>query len=130
MNKKSQLFKHKKNKDKLKELTLQFIQDNLKYDSLKREYIIDESLYKHIYQLGIINTFKNNLLQYYFDSKQNYPINMNRYKGTITVLRQLCRYVDIPYRYDIMYFNSKYNIRYYFDLTRSLENELSTSNTS
>lgn len=130
MNKKSQLFKHKKDQDKLKELILQFIQDNLKYDSLRKEYIIDYSLYKHIYQLGIINEFKNNLLQYYFDSKQNYPLNMSQYRGVNTVLRQLCRYLDIPYRYDIIYLNSKYNIRYYFDLTRSLENELSTSNTS
>ena len=130
MDKKSQLFKHKEDKNVLKKITLEFMKLNFKYDTLRKEYYIDESLYKHMYQIGIINTFRNNISPFYYDSKQNYPLYMSRYKGMITVLRQLSRYLDISYRYDITYFHSKYNIKYYFDLDNNLDNELSISNTS
>lgn len=130
MVKKSQIFKDVKKKKELKIITCDFIKRNLKYDSLQREYMIDESLYKHIYQVGHINMFRNEIASYYYDSKQGYIVNMNSFKGILTVLRQLSNYLKINYRYKIKYLHSNYSINYYFDLESNLDNELSMSNTS
>jgi hypothetical protein len=130
MKKKSQLFKDDKNKNEIEVITRKFIEENFIYDSLRKEYCIDESLYRRIYQLGSIDILKNKLASHYYDSKQYYLVNINRYKGALTVIRQLSRYLDIPYRYKIVYYHAKYNINYYFDLESNLDKELSISNTS
>ena len=130
MTNKSQIFKDVKQKKDIYRITRDFIKHNLTYVPLRNEYTIDESLYKRIYHIGIIDTFKNKLEPYYYDSKQGYIVNMNKFKGMITVLRQLSRYLKIPYRYNIIYLHSKYSIRYYFGLESNLDNELSISNTS
>lgn len=113
---KSQLFKDVNKDNELYIITRDFMKQHLRYEALQKEYYIDESLYKCIYKKGIINSLKDKLASYYYDSKQGYIINMNTFKGTLTVLRQLSRYLKIPYRYDIIYLHSKYSIHYFFDL--------------
>ena len=131
MKKKSQIFKSV-NENELKIHMIKFIKDHFTYCSLKKEYVINESIFKHLKYIGIIHKLKEYLAPYYYDSKQKYIINIFTYKGFITIIRQICRFIEISYRYEIIYLQSKYEIKYYFNLVEesNLDNELSMSNTS
>lgn len=131
MKKKSQIFKNI-NENEIKKYIIEFMKEYFTYCSLKKEYVVNESIFKHLHYIGVLDELKSNLAPYYYDSKQKYIINMFTYKGFITIIRQLCRFTNISYRYEIIYLQSKYEIKYYFNLVEesNLDNELSISNTS
>ena len=59
-----------------------------------------------------IQPFLNNLKNYYFPSKHFYLERVPLYKNVATVIRQLCKYLHIPYTSKILYSKSKYEIIY------------------
>lgn len=93
-----------------------FIQKHLYYDIESNEYISNINTFKKLKLYDNLDAFITYIKPYYFDSKINYPLNANTTKGFHVVLRQLCKYFKITYRYKIQYFHSKYDIVYYIKL--------------
>ena len=56
--------------------------------------------------------FLNDLKNYYFPSKYFYLERDPLYKNVATVIRQICKYLHIPYTSRIKYSKSKYEIIY------------------
>lgn len=110
--KKSQIFKSDPSFNYFQD----FIKHNLYYDTELNEYISDINTFKKLKLYNNLDAFIHYIKPHYYDSKINYPINANTSKGFHVVLRQLCKYFKVPYRYKIQYFHSKYDIVYYIKL--------------
>lgn len=110
--KKSQIFKSEPPLQFFEE----FIKNNLYFDTELNEYISNINTFKKLKLYNQLDVFIQKIKPYYYDSKINYPINANTSKGFHVVLRQLCKYFNIPYRYKIQYFHSKYDIIYFIKL--------------
>lgn len=54
------------------------------------------------------------LKPFYKETKQKYIEKGNKYKGFVTILRQLCKLYNIKYMNKIVYDHSNYTIIYYF----------------
>ena len=113
--KKSQLFKS----DPSFNYFYEFIQNHLYYDNELNEYISDINTFKKLKLYNNLDTFIQEITPHYYDSKVNYPMNVNTSKGFHVVIRQLCKYFNIPYRYKIQYFHSKYDIVYYIRICKT-----------
>ena len=85
--------------------------------------IINNSSYKKIKYNNILYEIINKIKPYYHKSKQFYLTRNITYKNFLTVLRQVCNYLCIPYTSKIIYNCSKYNIIYIFYLDDILNNE-------
>lgn len=59
-----------------------------------------------------IEPFCENLKNHYFPSKYFYLEREPLYKNIATIIRQLCKYLHIPYTSRIVYSKSKYEIIY------------------
>ena len=59
-----------------------------------------------------IKPFLEELKKYYFPSKHFYLERDPLYKNVATVIRQICKYLHIPYTSRIKYSKSKYEIIY------------------
>ena len=59
-----------------------------------------------------IETFCLDLKKFYFPSKHFYLEREPIYKNIATIIRQICKYLMIPYTSNIKYFKSKYEIVY------------------
>lgn len=79
-------------------------------------YILTFDKYKQLKYSKKIHKMHNDLITLYKPSKQFYVKNMNTYKGFLTVIRQLCKSVDIHYKIEIQYDRSSYTIYYKFVL--------------
>jgi len=76
-------------------------------------YIIDYISYKKAEYLNKLSTFYDELLPYYYTSKQHYITRKSTYNSFITILRQICKQNNLHYISKIKYANSKYEIIYY-----------------
>lgn len=110
--KKSQLFQNIPEK----KYVIDVIRHITKYDKMMRKHILDIYEFKKQYMFGYIQEFKDYITPFYYNAKTHYPLNMNTYRGFVTVLRQLCKLLDIQYTYKIKYIYSKYNIIYFFEI--------------
>lgn len=110
--KKSQIFK----KEPSFEYFTTFIKDYFYYDSETNEYISNINTFKKLKLYNKLDEFIQTIKPYYFDSKINYPINAVTIKGFHVIIRQLCKYFNIKYRYKIQYFHSNYDIVYFITL--------------
>ena len=96
------------------DIVLDFIKTNFYYEN--DLYISNKSVFKKIYNNGILHTFLESIKKYYFDSKQFY-INRNiNYKNYNTILRQLANALEIPSKKKITYRHNSYEIIYHFSL--------------
>tara|TARA_B110000444_G_C18840192_1_gene598425 strand:- start:198 stop:575 length:378 start_codon:yes stop_codon:yes gene_type:complete len=78
-----------------------------------------------------IQNFYDSIKKYYYNSKQYYLERDKTYKNLITIIRQICKYLHVPYTSKILYFKSTYEIRYYIFNKKTLaDNEASTSATT
>lgn len=85
-------------------------------------YMIGKDAYKKGCLCGAIDIFINNLKDMYFPSKQYYVTRKMSYKNLITIIRQLCNHLNIPYSSKILYNKSSYEIVYYISLDSVLTN--------
>lgn len=69
-----------------------------------------------------IQNFYDSIRKYYYNSKQYYLERDKTYKNLITIIRQICKYLHVPYTSKILYFKSTYEIRYYIFNKNSLAN--------
>jgi hypothetical protein len=112
---KSQIF----NKDIPYELLYNFL-EQLCSKSNDNEYILDITSYKkaNLIDSYLLN-FYNEIREYYYDSKKFYIDRKINYKSFLTVIRQICRYKNIPYKNVIVYNKSSYDMIYYIKIVNN-----------
>lgn len=77
-------------------------------------YFINDIIFKqHIFNNKIQNILYE-LKNFYYNTKIKYIENGIKYKGFVTILRQLCKLWNISYKSKIKYNKNNYNIEYYF----------------
>ena len=96
------------------------------------QYVFNHISYKKANYNDDVQNLINYLLNYYHKSKQFYLTRNMNYKNFITIIRQICNFLCIPYTSKIIYSNSKYNINYkiYLDgfIEDSINNEVEENN--
>ena len=87
-------------------------------DKTKNFYVFSKATFKKIKLQSPkkLEEFYENIKPNYFKSKQFYLERDKTYKNFITILRQLTKYHHIPYTSKIIYFKSKYEIKYFIAL--------------
>ena len=114
----SQLFKKKINKN----MIINFL---LKYCRVeKKEYLFNTISYKKIIYDNALESIVEELKKCYHVSKKFYIEREMTYKNFLTILRQICKYLNIAYDSSIVYNKSKYTIHY----TIFLNNHIDISN--
>lgn len=98
-------------------IIIDFITNNCRKEG--KEFVSDKSVFKKIYQSGVLNEFIEIIKPYYYDSKQFYIERTSNYKNYNTILRQITKNANIPTRKRIYYFHNSYEIIYYFSLEQN-----------
>ena len=75
-------------------------------------YILNLNAYKKGIFDGTIQTFIRDCIPFYHSSKLKYLNRELCYNGFVTVIRQICKYLNINYTSDIKYDRSTYDIIY------------------
>jgi len=83
------------------------IKNNTKY------YYISKIIFRQANLKNDIDTFCEQIKEYYHKSKQHYATQKQNYKTFMTIFRQLCKYYHIPFTSKIKYDKSQYRIDYY-----------------
>ena len=81
----------------------------IKYDSY---YILNNDAYKKGIFNGDIQKFIIDCKPYYFISKRKYLTRTLNYNHFITIIRQICKHLNIKYNNKIKYEKSTYDIVY------------------
>ena len=103
----SQIFK----KDIPKEYLFDFLNKCCVVNNKK--YTFSKSSYKKAKLEKLVEPFCKSLKEFYFKSKHYYIERNMTYKNLITILRQICKFNNIPFTSDIKYSKSKYEITYF-----------------
>ena len=103
----SQLFKHKINKDMIIHFILKYCQTEK-----KNEYLFNTIAYKKMIYDNALENIVEELKKCYHKSKLFYIERDMTYKNFLTILRQVCKYLNISYDSNIVYNKSKYTINY------------------
>ena len=102
----SQIFR--KNFDKTPFLNL-----IIKYsEQRKNQYIFNNISFKKAVYNKDIEPFIEFISEYYYSAKKFYVERKITYKNFVTILRQICKYHNIPFTTNIKYYNSTYEIQY------------------
>jgi hypothetical protein len=75
-------------------------------------YILNNNAYKKGMFNGNIQQFINNCMPYYYISKRKYLTRTLNYNHFITIIRQICKHLNIKYNSKIQYEKSTYDIIY------------------
>jgi hypothetical protein len=102
----SQLFKEKIPID----IFLNFIKEIAKEQELY--YTINNYSFRYAKFHDYLQPFCNKILNYYHVSKRFYVIRPLDYKKFITIIRQICNSLNIPYKSVLKYNKSTYDISY------------------
>ena len=81
-------------------------------DKDKENLVFNKSALKRAKMDNAIAPFCKSLKKHYFPSKHFYLEREPLYKNVATIVRQLCKYLHIPYTSRIVYSKSKYEIIY------------------
>lgn len=76
-------------------------------------YMVNNSSFKKMLFLDLLNDFIDIIEPYYHNSKLFYINRSFTYTRFLTVIRQICNCNKIKYRSHIKYLKSKYDIHYY-----------------
>ena len=79
----------------------------------KDYYFFDINLYKKARYNKIIDPFISSLGEYYKENKKHYILKTMDYKSFMTVIRQLCKRLNIRYENKMKYLHNSYHIEYY-----------------
>ena len=85
-------------------------------DSSFNYFIIDNVTFKKIEYYNLIDKFKEQIEPYYIKSKKFYVTRKLDYNKFLTIIRQICKFVNIEYFSKINYDKSKYFIYYYIKI--------------
>ena len=76
-------------------------------------YVFSKACFKRAQLTGLATEFVANVAPYYHKSKQKYAdVSEMSYKLVVNILRQLCKFHDIPVESKIKYDKSTYEIDY------------------
>jgi hypothetical protein len=75
-------------------------------------YILNNNAYKKGMFNGDIQKFIQDCIPYYYISKRKYLTRTLNYNHFITIIRQICKYLNIKYNNKIKYEKSTYDIIY------------------
>ena len=103
----SQIFKKKIFRPKIIAFLKEFC-----LEEKKNQLIFSPISYKEAEENKEIEIILEFLREYYHKSKQFYLNRTMTYKNFLTILRQVCNNLCIPYTSKILYNKSKYNITY------------------
>ena len=81
-------------------------------DKDKENLLFNKAALKRAKMDNAIKPFCEGLKKHYFPSKHFYLEREPLYKNIATVIRQICKYLYIPYTSRIVYSKSKYEIIY------------------
>ena len=96
-----------------KEVFINFIKDTRLENNY---YISDYNFFKKITHNNTLSLLKNELELYYYSSKKKIYLNKDfNYQNYNTILRHMCRELNINIFYKIHYNKSKHNIVYYIE---------------
>ena len=110
----SQIFKNQIPADILFDLLHKICIDNDKF------YNLNKTAYKKGEYLQILTNFYQQILPYYYNSKQFYVTRKHTYGSFITIIRQICKINNINYTSKIFYNKSSYDIVYYIYKTQPI----------
>lgn len=86
------------------------------------KYILDKTFFKKCQINNLITPFLEECSEYYIQSQKKYLTKKPfLYKSFITVVRQICNANKIPFYYKIMYFHSDYEIVYFINEEKPVE---------
>lgn len=105
----SQLFKSKVSKDDF----ISFLTSCCEVDENNNVYIFSNDSYKRAHLSKTIQPFLELITEYYHKSKQYYVLRKMNYTRFVTIVRQICKSIGIPYVSKIKYNKSSYEIIYY-----------------
>jgi hypothetical protein len=102
----SQIFKYK--------IPNEILFDFLSNISIKTDkyFIVNFESYKKGIFNELIQDFYTTIKEYYYLSKRFYLERKNTYTNFTTILRQICKFNEIPYTSQIKYDKSNYDIIY------------------
>lgn len=103
----NQIFKETVKKDILYDFL------NIVCEKTDKYFIFDNNAYKRANINDELQTFLNNVKEYYHKSKNFYIERKMTYSRFCTVLRQICNNNNIMFTTKVVYNKSKYNIPYY-----------------
>lgn len=107
----SQIFKNTIEKEKLLVLLDEFAIKTDKY------YKLDNIFFKKAkFEGAKLNEFYEYIKPFYHKSKLFYVERDRNYKNFITIVRQICKSLQIPYSSKIKYSKSSYDIHYFIYL--------------
>ena len=75
-------------------------------------YLLNRGAYKKAMYNSLIEPFCDTILPYYHISKKFYVTRKQNQSSFITILRQICKYLNINYTSKITYNKSTYDIIY------------------
>ena len=101
----SQIFNKKFDKDKIYTLF-----NKIGTKQLDKFLIFNEFIIKN--KMDNIQELYSYLSDYYFNSKKYYLDRAETFKDFCTILRQVCKFLNIPFTTKIIYNKSKYKIYY------------------
>ena len=81
----------------------------IKHDN---HYTLNNNAYKKGIFKGDVQKFISDCLPYYYISKRKYLTRSLNYNHFITIIRQICKYLNIKYTSKIVYEKSTYDIIY------------------
>lgn len=76
-------------------------------------YTINHTIYNKIIISNHHHAFLDSLKPFYYSSKQHYLTRDFSYKSFVTIIRQICNFHNYPYKQQIIYNNSRYDIHYF-----------------
>ena len=88
-------------------------QINMNKNRDKKYYLINNNSFKLSKLKNYLKEFLENIKDHYYKSKQFYVDRKLTYSKFVTIIRQICKYNNIPYTSDIKYNKSTYEIQYY-----------------
>ena len=110
----SQIFKHKFSRSILFDFLSQNCSNTDWPNDHSKPYIINKETFKKInLNQEILPNFINLIEPYYYISKKHYINKKINLTALFTIIRQICKFLNIKYTSEIKYFKSKYEIIYY-----------------
>ena len=100
-------------------LLIDFIHEYLYYDKMGQFYILNKYVYKKLKLLNTLDIFLESIMPYYYLSKQTYLEKARlKYSNFATVIRQLCKHLNIHIKSNVNYHKSTYEIEYYITYSK------------
>ena len=106
----STIFKKNSNKEKLKEILINFLSEYCIFEN--NYYVINNEFFKKYKINNKLESFIIKLLEFYINSKKYFLEREINFNALLTIIRQICKHLNIEYTKKILYNKNNYNIQY------------------